>query len=278
MLVAVILALAAAGLLFIIVRGMQPEEAPHTSEPLQSTGGHPIESGGDSFAPPEKESAAPKPESSLPETAPPESAPAPSVPSESAPSKAAVGQGDWNLLLVNQSHLLPDFFDITLKKVQNTYRMDERAAPFMEEMLAAARADGVQLLICSGYRSVEKQKELFAAKVQEYRSAGLSEEKAKEKTATMIAVPGTSEHHTGLAADIVTPSYQNLDSGFEDTAAFRWLDAHAYEYGFILRFPKGRQDITGVIYEPWHYRYVGAKHAAIIKERDITLEEYLSES
>ena len=263
MLLAVILALAAAGLTFIIVRGMQPEEAPHASEPLQSTGGHPPELEGESSAPPEKESAAPKPESSRP---------------ESTPHEAEIGQSGWNLLLVNQSHLLPDFFDITLKKVQNTYRMDERAAPFMEEMLAAAKADGVQLLICSGYRSVEKQQELFAAKVQEYRNAGLSEEKAKEKTATMIAVPGTSEHHTGLAADIVTPSYQNLDSGFEDTDAFRWLDAHAHEYGFILRFPKGRQDITGVIYEPWHYRYVGAEHAAKIKERDITLEEYLSEN
>ena len=93
-----------------------------------------------------------------------------------------------------------------------------------------------------------------------------------------VQPPRASEHHTGLAFDVNCPEFTALEEGFENTAAFRWLDQHAHEYGFILRFPKGKESVTGVIYEPWHYRYVGINHAKLIKERKICLEEYLQNS
>ena len=100
-------------------------------------------------------------------------------------------------------------------------------------------------------------------------------EEAEKITATMIAIPGTSEHHTGLAADIVTPTHQTLDPEFADTDAGKWLQENAAEYGFILRYPEDKQDITEIIYESWHYRYVGVDHAMAIKENGLCLEEYL---
>ena len=104
---------------------------------------------------------------------------------------------------------------------------------------------------------------------------GMSREKAEAQTATMIAVPGTSEHHTGLAADIVTPTHQTLDPEFANTEAGKWLQEHAVEYGFVLRDPEEKQDITNIIYESWHYRYVGKEHAKLMKENNLCLEEYL---
>ena len=103
----------------------------------------------------------------------------------------------------------------------------------------------------------------------------MSISEAKVKAATIVAVPGTSEHNSGLAIDIITPSYQVLDEGFAETKAFRWLDANASKFGFILRFPKDKQDITKIIYEPWHYRYVGIETAPIIKASGLCLEEFL---
>ena len=103
----------------------------------------------------------------------------------------------------------------------------------------------------------------------------LTKEEAEKITATMIAIPGTSEHHTGLAADIVTPTHQTLDPEFADTAAGKWLQENAAEYGFILRYPEDKQDITKIIYESWHYRYVGVDHAKAITENELCLEEYL---
>ena len=106
---------------------------------------------------------------------------------------------------------------------------------------------------------------------------GMSEEEAYAKTATETAIPGTSEHQTGLAADIVTPTYQMLDAGFADTPAGQWLSEHAAEYGFVLRYPQDKQEITGIIYESWHYRFVGKTHAKLMKESGLCLEEYLQQ-
>ena len=93
----------------------------------------------------------------------------------------------------------------------------------------------------------------------------------------VIAVPGTSEHHTGLALDIVTPTYQVLDDGYATTDAFKWLYENCADYGFILRYPENTTHITGIIYEPWHYRYVGVEVAKYITENNITFEEYIEE-
>ena len=184
---------------------------------------------------------------------------------------------EYYLLLANAENPLPQDWSIQTEEVQNGYEMDKRAAPAMREMIQAAKEDGVELMLCSAYRSVEKQQQLFDRSQQAYMAQGMSEEEAYAKTATETAIPGTSEHQTGLAADIVTPTYQMLDAGFADTPAGQWLSEHATEYGFVLRYPQDKQEVTGIIYESWHYRFVGKTHAKLMKESGLCLEEYLQQ-
>lgn len=184
---------------------------------------------------------------------------------------------EYYLLLANAENPLPQDWSIQTEEVQNGYEMDRRAAPAMREMIQAAKEDGVELMLCSAYRSVEKQQQLFDRSQQAYMAQGMSEEEAYAKTATETAIPGTSEHQTGLAADIVTPTYQMLDAGFADTPAGQWLSEHAAEYGFVLRYPQDKQEVTGIIYESWHYRFVGKTHAKLMKESGLCLEEYLQQ-
>ncbi|MBS6229222.1 MAG: M15 family metallopeptidase [Clostridium sp.] len=184
---------------------------------------------------------------------------------------------EYYLLLANAENPLPQDWSIQTEEVQNGYEMDKRAAPAMREMIQAAKEDGVELMLCSAYRSVEKQQQLFDRSQQAYMAQGMSEEDAYAKTATETAIPGTSEHQTGLAADIVTPTYQMLDAGFADTPAGQWLSEHAAEYGFVLRYPQDKQEVTGIIYESWHYRFVGKTHAKLMKESGLCLEEYLQQ-
>lgn len=184
---------------------------------------------------------------------------------------------EYYLLLANAENPLPQDWSIQTEEVQNSYEMDKRAAPAMREMIQAAKEDGVELMLCSAYRSVKKQQQLFDRSQQAYMAQGMSEEEAYAKTATETAIPGTSEHQTGLAADIVTPTYQMLDAGFADTPAGQWLSEHAAEYGFVLRYPQDKQEVTGIIYESWHYRFVGKTHAKLMKESGLCLEEYLQQ-
>lgn len=184
---------------------------------------------------------------------------------------------EYYLLLANAENPLPQDWTVQTEEVQNGYEMDKRAAPAMREMIQAAKEDGVELMLCSAYRSIEKQQQLFDRSQQEYMAQGMSEEEAYAKTATETAIPGTSEHQTGLAADIVTPTYQMLDAGFADTPAGQWLSEHAAEYGFVLRYPQDKQEVTGIIYESWHYRFVGKTHAKLMKESGLCLEEYLQQ-
>ena len=197
------------------------------------------------------------------------------------PALPAIDLTDWRLTLVNNNVAVPEGYEASLSvKVAESStgkELAEEAADAYVAMKAAAAADGIDLLLCSGYRSVSYQEGLFANEKQEWLDKGLTEQEAYDKAKTIVAVPGYSEHNLGLAADIVTPSYQNLDEGFENTDAFKWLDEHCTEYGFILRYPNGKQDITGIIYEPWHYRYVGVENAAIIAESGLCLEEFLGQ-
>lgn len=183
----------------------------------------------------------------------------------------------WQLLLVNQEHPLPKDFTVDLVKLPGNHRIDCRIAPELKKMFEAAKKDGVVLIVCSAFRTVDLQSNLYQKKVIKYASYGLNKTEAKEKAAAIVANAGASEHHTGLAVDIFASDYKTLDAGFEKTAAFAWLDKNAHNYGFILRYPKDKQDITGITYEPWHYRYVGAQNAKMIKEKKITLEEYLED-
>lgn len=185
---------------------------------------------------------------------------------------------EWNLILVNAMHPLPEDFQIpALTQLRSGHAIDSRAYPALQEMMDAARAAGLQPLICSSFRTWDKQSELFSNKVSYYRNQGYSQLEAEENAARWVARPGTSEHQAGLAVDIVDLSYQLLDKQQEQTAVQLWLMEHCAEYGFILRYPEDKSDLTGVEYEPWHYRYVGEDAAKEIMERGLCLEEYIQE-
>lgn len=190
----------------------------------------------------------------------------------------AVSRDDWNLILVNGDHPLPEDFQVPeFTRLRNGHAVDKRAYPALQRMMDACRAAGLQPTICSSYRTWEKQEELFERKVLSCLSAAASREEAEEQAAVWVARPGTSEHQAGLAVDIVDKSYQLLDERQEDTAVQKWLMEHCAEYGFILRYPTEKSALTGVGYEPWHYRYVGEEAAGEIMSRGLCLEEYLAE-
>ena len=142
-------------------------------------------------------------------------------------------------------------------------------------MMDAAADDGVDLMICSAFRSYDRQKSLFNNKINKLMNSGMTYLEAYKVGSMNVTVPGTSEHHLGLALDILTGSYTTMDDGFGDTEAGKWLAKNAPEYGFILRYPEGKEDITGIVYEPWHFRYVGTRYAKDITQRGVCLEEYL---
>ena len=179
------------------------------------------------------------------------------------------------LLLINPWHLLPDDYEAELENVEYGHQVDVCAAEHLREMLSDCREAGFTPLICSSYRERSKQERLFENDVWRFRYQGYSEEEAREETARNVAVPGSSEHEAGLAVDIVDVYHQALDESQELNDTQQWLMEHCGEYGFILRYPEDKQEITGITYEPWHYRYVGPEAAEEIMAEEICLEEYL---
>lgn len=182
---------------------------------------------------------------------------------------------DWNLILVNKTHPIPEDYEVELKSIGNGHQIDARAYDDFKAMIQASKQDGVTIYVTSSYRDMDKQITLYEKKTDSYLQQGYSLEDALSKAGQVVAVPGTSEHHLGLAIDVVSSEYRKLDEKQENTKGFQWMKAHSWEYGFILRYPNGSTDITGIIYEPWHFRYVGLEAAKEIYERGITLEEYL---
>lgn len=184
----------------------------------------------------------------------------------------------WNLKLVNFEHALAeDFAPEELAEVDNGYKADSRIVDAAKQMIADARSkDNVRIIALSAYRDYDYQMELYENKVQRLQQEkGYSVTKAREEAATVVAYPGTSEHQLGLALDLVDARHVKLDESQENTDAYKWLYEHCDEYGFIVRYPNGKTDITGIIYEPWHFRYVGEEAAKVIMDEGITLEEYL---
>ncbi|MBU5626941.1 M15 family metallopeptidase [Oscillibacter sp. MSJ-2] len=184
---------------------------------------------------------------------------------------------EWQLLLVNRDHLLSEDYKIhEMTKLRGGHSVDSRIYPDLQKMMDDARAEGLQPLICSSYRTWDKQEELFQRKVSYYLRQGCDRQEAEEKASAWVARPGTSEHQAGLAVDIVDVAYQVLDEQQEQTEVQQWLMEHCAEYGFILRYPTDKSELTGVSYEPWHYRYVGKEAARELTEQGLCLEEYLS--
>ena len=179
-------------------------------------------------------------------------------------------------MLVNPDHILPENFTVDLTMTKYGYEVDSRIVDDVTALIEGAAADNVKLLICYGYRTLEQSQQLFEKQLRKQRSYGLSEEAALAEAKRWVAPPGTSDHHTGLALDIVTPEHQVLNHAFYDTPAGKWLEAHGWEYGFVIRFPEDKQDITGITYEPWHMRFVGKEHAAEMQKNNECLEEYVA--
>lgn len=195
---------------------------------------------------------------------------------EGAAADAASGEADGLLLLVNPWTPLPeDFVPGELVPVQNDQAVDARAYPDLQDMLQDMSQAGLSPLICSSYRSQERQQELYDNKVQRVMAEGASREAAQAEAARWVARPGTSEHQTGLAVDIVSLSNQMLDETQESTPEFQWLAENAWKYGFILRYPSDKSEKTGIAYEPWHFRFVGKEAAEEMHDLGLCLEEYL---
>ena len=182
---------------------------------------------------------------------------------------------DWELLLVNKNHKVPEGYVVELEEVEDGHQVDKRIVESLKQMLADARKEGLSPLICSSYRTNDKQQKLYNNKVREYERWGCSSEEAEELASYWVAIPGTGEHETGLAVDIVSMDYQILDEKQEQTDVQKWLIENSYKYGFALRYPTDKKDITMINYEPWHYRYVGIDNATYMKEHDMCLEEYM---
>ncbi len=182
---------------------------------------------------------------------------------------------DRLLTLVNRNNPIPEDWEVQLTDIGDGYQLDARCAGALFSMLEACRAAGNRPIVCSAYRTMEEQTELYENKISRLIDEGAAPEDAPAAAAMSVAYPGTSEHQLGLAADIIDGDYVVLDEGQERTSTQRWLIEHCAEYGFILRYPNGATEITGIIYEPWHYRYVGTDHALEIQSSGLTLEEYI---
>lgn len=181
-------------------------------------------------------------------------------------------------ILVNKDNKLAEDYNPNLYRMPDgVNQAEETAYAPLCKMLEDGRKEGLRFIICSSYRSVERQQELLEEDIEILMKQGISYEDAYFEVTKETMPPGYSEHATGLAFDIVAKSYQVLDAGQEKTKENKWLQEHCAEYGFILRYPKGKEEITGVNYESWHFRYVGKEIASYITENGLTLEEYVKE-
>ncbi len=195
------------------------------------------------------------------------------VPSEDDPN--------WALFLVNNYNQLPDDYAPEMAIVAGDREFHHKAAEDFQNMLDAALEDGFNFYVASTYRTIEYQRNLLERNIQDRIDQGMTEEEARRDAEFNVQKPGKSEHNTGLAADIVSEdwfsTHDDLTQDFDQTPEFAWLSQNAYKYGFILRYPKDKEDITEITYEPWHYRYVGIENAKKIKDSGLCLEEYLSQ-
>lgn len=179
-------------------------------------------------------------------------------------------------LLVNLWNPLPEQYTVKLEKLDNGLQIAAEARQALEKMLSDCEAAGMDVTVCSAYRTESTQNRLYQNKIARLRAAGYSREEALAEAGRWVAPPGTSEHQTGLAVDIMATDYPVLDEKQAQTEEQQWLMEHCWEYGFILRYPTDKSSVTGIGYEPWHYRHVGQETAASIYERRLCLEEYIA--
>ena len=176
---------------------------------------------------------------------------------------------DSNLIVVNKDNTIPANYNSNIIDYKSI-KVNATAKDSLDNMINAAAKEGLKIYPSSGYRSVARQTTLFNNQVSRCKKQGYKSEKAEVMAATVVAKPGTSEHHTGFAID-----FNGVRDDFYKTKEYSWLMENAADYGFILRYPKNKTDITNVIYEPWHFRYVGKEHAQKIAQSGLCLEEYI---
>ncbi len=185
--------------------------------------------------------------------------------------ETAVEQADPLLIVVNNQYHIPDDYSLTLMELSNGNKIDERIYPDLQQMFDDMREQNMKPYVREGYRTADDQKDILVEKIVDYIQEGCFPTEAYKLARNTVAAVGNSEHQLGLAVDI------NPYSGSENEwSVYGWLEEHSWEYGFILRYPDGKTGITGISYEPWHYRYVGHEAAKEIHERGITLEEYMN--
>lgn len=185
---------------------------------------------------------------------------------------------DWDLILVNKDNKI-EKEPTNLKELPNGEKIDSRIFHAFNDLVDAASKEGYKIVTISGYRSVAEQTAIVNRDIASYKAQGLSDEEAKKKAMEYLTEPGLSEHHTGLAIDILEQEWYNqgnmLEGEFGDTPAGKWIEEHSCDYGFIVRYEKGKENITGINYEPWHIRYVGKANALYMKKHNLSLEEYV---
>ena len=205
---------------------------------------------------------------------------------DEAESKAIVtplaSPADWNLVLVNRENQLAEEIPMEFYLTESGYQIDSRIQEPYSQLMEAGKAAGMDLTMVSGYRSIEQQQANYDVNYQNFLASGLSEEEARTKTEEYIALPHASEHTTGLAVDITSNALANQEGNsgllpdLENYPEGLWLKENAPKFGFILRYPKAKEAITGINFEPWHFRYVGIENAMYMTEKNLTLEEYIA--
>lgn len=185
-----------------------------------------------------------------------------------------VSADDWNLTLVRSDMPLSEDFVPELEEIEEGELFDVRAAAQLRALIAAARAEGYSVYVCSGYRPYIVQLAIYNRHVEDYLEQGMTRAEAEAATLLEVNYPGGSEHQLGLAVDLLEDAAQEMQPWIGGSGLMLWLQEHCAEYGFLIRYPAGKTDITGVEYEPWHLRYVGSC-ASYIMENDLCLEEFL---
>ena len=194
----------------------------------------------------------------------------------------AASSADWNLVLVNRENQLAEEIVMELYLTESGYQIDSRIQEPYLQLMEAGKAAGMDFTMVSGYRSIEQQQTNYDVNYQNFLASGLSEEEARTKTEGYIALPHASEHTTGLAVDITSTALANQEGNsgllpdLENYPEGLWLKENAPKFGFILRYPKEKEAITGINFEPWHFRYVGIENAMYMTENNLTLEEYIA--
>lgn len=189
----------------------------------------------------------------------------------SKPVHVADMENGWQLILVNSEYKVPEGWESEFVTLSCGEMVDKRIYPDLQDMFDTALSEGIDLVVRSGYRSEKEQKEILIKKIGSFRKEGYGNTEAAEKATDLVSMPGTSEHQLGIAVDI------NAENGTGKNEAYKWLSENSYRFGFIVRYPSGKSHITGISYEPWHFRYVGKDHAKRIYESGQCLEEYLQQ-